>query len=917
MAAHFLRRSQRFLVVSLTVFVMTLAWGARTHAGGVIHVTTTAQGIANDGLCSLQEAIWSANLDKAVAPVESNESGSPTLAYVDTECEPGNGDDVIELEPGATYRMAAPVVDPFNPLGPTGTPIVLSNITIEAHGAQLVRANADGSSSGLPNLRAFAVSWVVNADPSVCFNPLDARHLEIHYCGVDPTNALGIAPSRGSLTLKDADVEGFSAKGGNGATGGGGGLGAGGAIYVAEGTLVVDASTFQANGAAGGNGSHGGNAGGGGGGLSGNGGTAANGGGGGGGGARGDGGNGDDECGTPCVGLGSGGGGGGGTVEPGSVGLTSEDEPLAAFRCGGKGGYATLNPLNSPRDGESGVCAGGGGGGGRDAFFFYAEVSGGNGGSGNYGGGGGGGAHRLTDGDGGHGGFGGGGGAANGFETNISGFGPSGGAGGFGGGGGAGHGGFEPIGGGGPGGGGSFAGDAGAENGGGGAALGGAIFSDGGIVTIRNSTFYGNFVVRGVAGGGGAQNGRDAGGAVFAVDGSLTVLNSTIAGNQSTGEGAGVVMYRSTRGEFSAALTLRNTIIANSVPTVRECFYTGGTVTANGSGNLITANFGCPGNIADYPGDPQLGPLQLNPPGSTPTMALATTSPAVDTGDPAACEALDQRGVLRALSPPCDIGAFELINQADVSVTKTMTSPIAAGADVTYRIDAGNAGPVDAQNALLTDTLPSGATFKSMTIPAGWNCTTPAVGSGGSIGCTNASFAVAANVTFTLAIHLPSSMAEGTQLCNAVNISSTTADPQSSNNSAMACGAVTTRADLALGQSATTSGHGGKGTASFTVAVTNRGPSDSRNVALTANSSMFVGPPPATVVASPLATCSVAGSTVTCIWTTLAAGATETVTIDVPWRSAVGQVCDSATVAAGTTDPNAINNTSSVCTGKR
>jgi hypothetical protein len=63
------------------------------------------------------------------------------------------------------------------------------------------------------------------------------------------------------------------------------------------------------------------------------------------------------------------------------------------------------------------------------------------------------------------------------------------------------------------------------------------------------------------------------------------------------------------------------------------------------AGNLLGAN-------------PNLGPLQANG-GATPTHALPLGSPAVDAGDTATCEAVDQRDVGRPLALACDIGAFE------------------------------------------------------------------------------------------------------------------------------------------------------------------------------------------------------------------------------------------------------------------
>ena len=63
--------------------------------------------------------------------------------------------------------------------------------------------------------------------------------------------------STGDLTVSQAYILGFAARGGDGKLGGGGGLGGGGAIYVkGSGSLTIEGSTFSGNGAIGGNGSH-------------------------------------------------------------------------------------------------------------------------------------------------------------------------------------------------------------------------------------------------------------------------------------------------------------------------------------------------------------------------------------------------------------------------------------------------------------------------------------------------------------------------------------------------------------------------------------------------------------------------------------------------------------------------------------
>lgn len=626
------RATARRLAVGATISAMLLslmAFVPGVHAGTSILVTTPDQGINSDSDCSLQEAIYAANLDANKAPDPAH-LHDPS-AFITTGCLAGSGADTIVLPVGGIFTMQAPVDDPDNYLGPTATPIVLSTIVIEANGARIQHGG------GLVPYRAFAVG----------------------------------AP--GDLTIHEAHIKGFEVHGGNGAAGGGGGLGAGGAIYVHHAALSIGWSTFETNGARGGNGSNGNfGGGGGGGGVGGDGGSAEFGGGGGGGGSRGDGAPGDDfGCGVICIG-GAPGGGGGGTIADGHG-------ASGGYWCGGDGSDGVAEILIPfIRDGDDGECLGGGGGGGQEASLsLIGGIYGGNGGVGEYGGGGGGGANRLESGDGGHGGFGGGGGGANTTGSNFFGFGPSGGGGNFGGGGGAGAGGWQPIGGGGPGSGGSFAGDGSTHAGGGGAGLGGAIFGHEATIVVRNSTFYNNYANRGHSGGEGANDGRGAGGAIFLVAGSLTVNSSTFANNQ-TGEypdgafgkvgGGAIVVYKPSgnAGGDATSFSLRNSIIAGNGPN-HECYVLNGP-TVNASGNLIVEgssptdqdgyNYGPCGTIA-VTTDPSLQSLGINPPGRTPTMKIPANSSAVDAADPATSEPDDQRGIARPQGAGPDIGAYE------------------------------------------------------------------------------------------------------------------------------------------------------------------------------------------------------------------------------------------------------------------
>jgi uncharacterized repeat protein (TIGR01451 family) len=344
--------------------------------------------------------------------------------------------------------------------------------------------------------------------------------------------------------------------------------------------------------------------------------------------------------------------------------------------------------------------------------------------------------------------------------------------------------------------------------GGGGGALGGAIFSDNGNVVIQNSTFYNNAVTRGVGGGGSADNGGDSGGSVFSRDGSLTIENSTITGGSGTGAGAGVVFYADASG---ASFTLRNTIIANNGD--QECIVEGhdsNEVLRNGSGNLITTNNNCPGVVVTS--DPKLDSLKSNAPGDTPTMALLSDSPAIGAADASTSLATDQRGVTRKASP--DIGAYELVPQADLSLTKSVVqSTYKAGDTVTYTLTVTNSGPYDANTVVVTDTYPSQLTYSSCTAPGG-SCGQQ----GGSVVTNYSTLAANSSATITITGTLNSGLSRGTVVSNGASVSdSSPEDPVSTNNSATANFTVIVP-DFSLSPvSPITIAVGGSGTSTLTV----------------------------------------------------------------------------------------------------
>jgi len=128
---------------------------------------------------------------------------------------------------------------------------------------------------------------------------------------------------------------------------------------------------------------------------------------------------------------------------------------------------------------------------------------------------------------------------------------------------------------------------------------------------------------------------------------------------------------------------------------------------------------------------------------------------------------------------------------ADLTVTRADSpDPVTAGQNLTYSITVKNNGPSAAANAALNYAVPADTTFQSLTAPAGWSCTTPAVGGTGAVHCGAASLASEATASFTLAVKVNTGTAAGTAITNTATASSATTDPSSANDAATATTAV-------------------------------------------------------------------------------------------------------------------------------
>jgi hypothetical protein len=198
-------------------------------AAATITVTTTDPDVAQDGQCSLIEAVMNANAD----------------ATIHADCAAGSGADVIELADSATYLLDQVLV---NYSGPNGLPLVASEITVEGNGSTIERF-PDAS-----QFRLIAVTPV---------GVLELRDLTLQR-GAAGDFWGGALYSRGTVGLTRTTVTENAAHAGGGlcnasgvmtltdavvslnvAVGGGGGITSG--AEDSDATLVIDATSVTQN----------------------------------------------------------------------------------------------------------------------------------------------------------------------------------------------------------------------------------------------------------------------------------------------------------------------------------------------------------------------------------------------------------------------------------------------------------------------------------------------------------------------------------------------------------------------------------------------------------------------------------------------------------------------------------------------
>ncbi|HMF05149.1 MAG TPA: hypothetical protein VKH17_10065, partial [Acidimicrobiia bacterium] len=292
--------------------------------------------------------------------------------------------------------------------------------------------------------------------------------------------------------------------------------------------------------------------------------------------------------------------------------------------------------------------------------------------------------------------------------------------------------------------------------------------------------------------------------------------------------------------------------------------------------------------------------VQVAPGTSNGTTITNTASASSTTGDPNPGN--------NSATATSTVGA-----SADLAVSKSdARDPVPSDSDLTYTVTVSNNGPGPSQTPTLTDPVPAGTTFVSVTAPAGWSCIAPPVGGTGTVSCNAASLAAGATAVFTLVVHVTAP--DESNLSNTATVASPDHDPNPNNNSDTEDTSVgLPQADVTVTKTDAPDPVIAGTDLNYTITVTNNGPSPAHNV--TVNDEHPGGLTFASATPSQ-GTCAVVPFTVNCSLGTIPNGASVTIAVVAHVNAGVpaGVITNDASVSTSTLDPNTGNNSAEATT---
>jgi uncharacterized repeat protein (TIGR01451 family) len=250
--------------------------------------------------------------------------------------------------------------------------------------------------------------------------------------------------------------------------------------------------------------------------------------------------------------------------------------------------------------------------------------------------------------------------------------------------------------------------------------------------------------------------------------------------------------------------------------------------------------------------------------------------------------------------------------QADLAITKSDgATSVVPGTATTYTIKVSNFGPSDALGAAVVDALPAGVSGDSWTATASGGATGFSASGTGNLSDT-VNLPAGSSIVYSLVADVSASATGSLVNTATVGAPAGVSDPNASNNSATDTDAISAQADLAITKSDGTSSLVPATSTTYTIKVSNFGPSDALGAAVADSLPAGVSSDSWTATASGGATgFSASGTGNLSDTVNLPAGSSITYSLVADLTaSATGSLVNTATVGApaGVSDPNSSNN---------
>jgi uncharacterized repeat protein (TIGR01451 family) len=246
----------------------------------------------------------------------------------------------------------------------------------------------------------------------------------------------------------------------------------------------------------------------------------------------------------------------------------------------------------------------------------------------------------------------------------------------------------------------------------------------------------------------------------------------------------------------------------------------------------------------------------------------------------------------------------------DLTIAKSHTGDFIGGQSGSYTITVSNSGNASASGTVsVVDTLPAGLTATSIS-GTGWSCTLA------TLTCTRSDALASGSSYPVITLNVNVAANASSSVTNTATVSGG-GDNNTDNNTANDQTNIVSKADLSITKTDSPDPVTDGNDITYTIAVTNHGPSNAQNVVIT--DSILAGTTFNSITHNngPAFSCSSSSGTVTCTNATMAAGTSATFTLVVQVNSGTASgtiISNTATVNSSTTDPVSTNNSSTALT---